>query len=76
MSLQKRRAAQVSLPGHRHGHAPAKGVHLVSFLAKGAPWAAPNRQTVRENGSIDSLVLTDLLSDHGGTDEVGDWNKE
>lgn len=70
------RRVQVSLPSHRHGHVGTQGVHLARFLAKGAEETAPNRQTVLAKGSVDSFVLTDLLSDHGGADEVSDWNAD
>jgi hypothetical protein len=65
-----------SLPGHGYGHVLAQGVYFIRFLAEGAGEAAPDRQTVLDEGSVDSLVLSDLLSDHGTADDVGDWNTD
>jgi len=38
--------------------------------------AAPDCETVAEETSFDSFVLTDLLSYHDAADQVDDWHEE
>jgi len=50
-------------------------VDLLSFLAHGTRSAEPNRETILDERSWDTLLFPDLASNRGSADDVGDGHE-